>query len=114
MTDPAARKARPDPTLTELIEMLNERYDNPEDRLTIALGNFSRVRAEREKARAQLEQMREALRDEGAAAMFLLGEYVEPFGERGIHMADAHQIVACLRGVAALAAVPDPEAVSRG
>lgn len=48
----------------------------------------------------------DTLRDEAAAAKFLLAEYVEPFGDRGIHMADARQIVACLRGIVALSVAP--------
>lgn len=52
----------------------------------------------------RLHDIEQQARDESAAAAFLLKEYVEPFGERGIHMADARQVVACLHGVVALAA----------
>lgn len=51
--------ACPDPTFEELSATI-ARYSDPEDKLTIALGNFNRVRAERDRLAAELEAIRDA------------------------------------------------------
>lgn len=45
--------SNPDPTFAELSDTI-ARYPDPDDKLTIALGNFNRVRAERDALRAAL------------------------------------------------------------
>jgi hypothetical protein len=50
-----------DPTFEELSATI-ARYPDPDDKLTIALGNFNRVRGERDAALARLAETEEALR----------------------------------------------------
>lgn len=50
---PAASPSRPDPTFEELSATIAG-YDDPDDKLTIALGNFNRVRRERDRLREAL------------------------------------------------------------
>jgi len=53
-------EARADPTFEELSATI-ARYDDPDDKLTIALGNFNRVRAERDRLAAEVVAQRDVV-----------------------------------------------------
>lgn len=60
--DAAAPEPKPDPTFEELSATI-ARYDDWDDKLTIALGNFNRVRIERDKAVSLLAVREAAIED---------------------------------------------------
>jgi hypothetical protein len=69
---------RTDPTFEELSETI-ARYSDPDDKLTIALGNFNRVRSERDALLSELARTQEALRDFIAADGSVKGDKVAAY-----------------------------------